>query len=441
MPDPIPPIRSEPPKPKPVPVNAAKPKEEEPSQGKLLPSRLKIKKIEPNQPRQRKTPVVQLPKPEYQPSRFSSFGLQIKNFGRDNLVKATIAILIISGIVLFFLLRETRLQVAIDSGTLQLQTEAHVVLDFSERITMVQRSLEERLEPLRQALEEAEASLGAAQADFAGRSQSKKLLTDTLDQDEKKMSGLIHSTRGELNNLWDVEFKKLDDEQEKTKIALNNKIKDRAKELKIALNLSSDLDAPEVIVNAFRLALYGAPKEVDVNAQRTWVESLLQEWKQMETKLSEKRADLRAQVQKVREPLGGQIDDIQKRMARMREEIVGIDENLNLIQAEINRFEDRVSTLKKEMQDTLQPFYEDLLGVPKDYIRFTYSIVNGSLDVREIEKNAEFKPGNYRLLVRATRDGEEYWCLQNFEIRAYKTTLFNITPDQFVSVRSLLESP
>lgn len=432
---------SKPPRPKPVPANAAKPQEPDPAKGQIISGKFKIKKMEANQPRQRRIPPtpIQFPKLEKKPSLFQIGWNYIRNLGKDTLIRISAAIIIVGAILTFFIMRETRLQVAINSGERTLQPEAFVVFDFTERIALLKKDLALRLEPLQASLDEAQGSLGSAQADLAGRVQSKKLLQDTIEQDEKKMSDVIQNTRDKLKSLWDEEFKKIDDGYEKSKAEFNKKIAERAQSLKLQLTKNSELDVPEVTVNSFRLALYGAPKEIDVNAQRTWAEDLLKQWRDEEAKRTEKRAGIRKQIQEVREPVGGKIEDIKTRIAGMKNEIVDIDNNLGMVKDEISRFEERVADLKKQIRDTIQPFYEDLLRVPADYLHFSYTIQpDGALDVRDIDKNREFKPGKHKLLLRAVQNGEEYWTLVDFEIKPYKTTKFTVTPDQFIPARSLL---
>ena len=438
---------------KPVPTDASKSATPDPEKSRELAERLlKIKKVEANQPRKRPQPSVSAPTPNSKlgtptvtqstPKRtsFYNFTKHAPNLGKNTLLKAALVILIVGGIIAFLVVRETRLQVTVQPGDLQIQPEAAVVFDFGERIELLKKSLSERIAPLQDLLKETTQSLDASRADLAGRTQSKKLLEDTIDQDEKEMQSLLKGTQDKLNTLWDGKLQGLDNEYDKKKKDFNSQIADRAKSLGLDYKPNPELDMPDVTVNAFRLALYGASKQIDVNAQRIWAENLLQEWRKFEESRSTERSTLKDQIQEVRGPVGEKIEQIKKRIANVKGEIALIDKDVELVQGEAAEYEERAADIRRKIDDAFQPFYEELLKIPADYVQFTYPIPsNNILDVREIEKNREFKPGKYLLFLRGTKNGDEHWCFQEFELKPYRTVKMLVEPSQFVPARSLLE--
>lgn len=201
-----------------------------------------------------------------------------------------------------------------------------------------------------------------------------------------------------------------------------------------------EVDVPEVTVNAFRLALYQAPSGVNVTQERQWAEGLLQQWREQEKTWEEEKLTIKNKAERMRDPIGTMIEQIQKRAGFLQEQAQDVEDEMALIKEEISRFEGRVEEQRKEIQELLQPFYEELLRTPMDYSNAIFPVQNlGLIDVRELDKDTRFPPGTYRLLVRGIKDNSEYWAIKEFTLQSYRTTRLLITADDFKSVRSLLE--
>ncbi|MFH1066900.1 MAG: hypothetical protein V1746_03270 [bacterium] len=439
---PTPPRVFTPPKPKPVPANADKPA----PAADINAERLKVKKVEVNQPRQRRKqqvpfkPVFSTTRPESPLEKKAGLWKKLSGFKKTPWLLACATIIVAGGAFLLLGFRETRLQIIIQPGDLQLQPEASIVLDFSERMEFVKKSLRARLEPIRASLADTNAKLNAAQADLAGRKEAQRLLQGSMQQEREKTEALMKDTTTKLSNLWDEESQKLNEAYEAAKREFNGKIEARAKSLGVEFKPNAELDMPEVSVNAFRLALYDAPKGVDVNAERIWAEDELQNWRKFEDEQKEKRLSIKSQAQGLRAPLGGEVEKFQDRFKNMTSEIESTNQGIERIQEEIATLQEEEATLKKNIEETFHPFYEEFLRIPHDYTVLTYPVPEGGfVDMRDLEKRKELQKGRLCLLLRATKGGEEFWFLQDLHLKKFQTTRINVNQGQFIPAHSLLE--
>jgi hypothetical protein len=412
----------------------------EPSPGPLPPLQgegkpMKVDKVQANQPRSRKArPVVQLPAATKPPRR------KMPVFGRYLLWVFLVALLVGGGILTYLTIRETRLEVVVDPGSLQLRPEAAVIFEFNERAGMIRRSLAERRAPLEEQLTYLGQALNAAKADLAGKEQAKRLILDSIDQDQKEIEAILGDSRKQLNRLWTVESDAIDKEYDAALKTLMDQIRSRAASLGLPFNPKTDYQSPEVYVNAFRLALYGAPSTVKTTEERQWAEGLLAEWRKKEEGWDERRRAVRDKAAKVREPVGTRVESVEERIQRLRGEVAVLEGDVQMIQAEITKQEGRIGALQGQYEEVFLPFYQDLLATPADYVRFKLPLTGPNrIDMRELENNPNFPPGDYVLFLQADGADGEYWAVVPFTLRVYEDNKVQVPAEAFKPARSWIE--
>lgn len=399
--------------------------------------KLTLQKVEANQPRMRRV-RTDAPLPDTTvPTRWA----RIKDYLKQNMLLVIfIATCLLGGAIAFWIFKETRLVVAVETDGMELNPEVIVVLDFDERVQMLRRELENRRKPIQEMIQNATASLQSAQADLSGKKQARELLNESMNRDKQQIPELFKQTDHSLQVLWDERYAALDREYDKAQGDLRNQIVKRSKDLGLNIKLPGEIKAPEAVVNAFRLALYGVGDKVNAGVERAWAEGLLKNWRQLEEKWAKERTKIRDEAISIRRPMEGKLSDIQKRTATLQNEISGVDEDIQQVQQEVVSFEDRLKEVQKMYAASIESFYQDLLRVPQDFAFLKFNIDAGNvLDVRSIEKRKDFPPGHYRMLIRANRDGLEYWAFQSFDVGPYKTTRLTIHPEAFTSAKKLLE--
>jgi hypothetical protein len=349
--------------------------------------------------------------------------------------------LIGGGILLYFASRETKFKATVAVTGVQIQPEAYVVYDFSDRVDMIRRDLAKREAPFRELLMGTMADIQAAKADLAGRQQRKKLLLDALEQDRAEIPKIINDGQARLRKLWEDKGKELDQEYADAKAAVNKQIEDRAKNLGLKYQKPEDLDAPEVAANAFRLALYGAPDTIDSAKERLWTEQLLKEWREGEKVWSAKLIEVRKQADAMRASTQPKIESIEDRISQLQTEVESLNDDLADFDSEIARHEARASEVQTQLNAVFVPFYTDLLQAPSDYRVTTLQIgSDGLIEVRNLDdKDEAFKPGKYQLFIRGVKDGIEVWALKPFDLIKHQTTTVNVVDADFQPASVLLK--
>ncbi|MDX2227486.1 MAG: hypothetical protein SFY92_10415 [Verrucomicrobiae bacterium] len=87
----------------------------------------------------------------------------------------------------------------------------------------------------------------------------------------------------EAKKIWEEEQKKLQAEYDKQKTDLYNTVQERVKKLKLNYEKVIPVNTPEAWLNAYRLALYDVPKEVNTALERQWADDLLDKWHKYDT--------------------------------------------------------------------------------------------------------------------------------------------------------------
>lgn len=355
---------------------------------------------------------------------------------------ALAALLVVAaGVLIYLSLRETRVQVAITPGTVQLEPEAWIVYDFSDRIGFVKEDLQRRRQPYLESLKETERNLSAARADLAGREARMRLLREAFEQDREEMPKIVAEQQAALRRLWEEEGPRLDREYEARKNQVNQAIAARAQQLGLRLERDDELDAPEVMVNAFRLALYGAPQTVDTAAERKWAEDQLKAWKDYEDAFGKRQDAIRERAVALRGQGAPRLEEVQERLDARQLEMDALAEEMKEFQDEVERHEKARAALVEEMRGLIGPFVADLEKAPAEYVHARWPIENGwKIDVRRLDKDPNLPPGTYRLMLRGHQDGEPVWAFQEFTVEPFATTQIKFAESDFFPVRSLLET-
>jgi hypothetical protein len=354
-------------------------------------------------------------------------------------VLAAIAV-IIAGVFIYLGMRETRFKVAVVTDTVQVEPEAWIVYDFSDRIDFIRGDLERRKLPYAESIKEVDASLSAAKADLAGREARLRLLREALEQDQAEIPKIVEEQQAALREIWEKEGPRLDQEYENRKAAINKQIEDRARQIGIKFERNEELDAPEVSVNAFRLGLYNIPEGVDGVAERQWVEEILRQWKVYEEEFTKKQDVIRDKAIALRQAGAPKVEVVQERVDARLVEINQLQEEMKEFVEEVKRHETTKTSITEELAGLVGPFVEDLSKVPVEYIHLRWPLENGrKLDVRRLEKEPALPPGSYQLLIRGHREGEPVWAQKELVIEEFKTTELVFGEKDFVKIRSFLE--
>jgi predicted nucleic acid-binding Zn-ribbon protein len=345
----------------------------------------------------------------------------------------------IAAVSVYYFTRETRLTLDVASGDIAPNPEAHIVFNFAGKIHMLRRDYQNRQQPLIQQVDDQQLQLISARGDLAGRQQRKKLLDDALAQYQKEIPEILRQGQAALDRFWNQEGEALKAEYRNTLEALHKEIADKAQSLGIAYARNPELDAIEVAANAYRLALYNAPSGIKVDDERKWVEEILARWKKFEVEWTERQLQLRDKAMAIKQQPGPKVAAAEERIASLRQEIDALAIELQALESEVATYERRLQDAQEALEATIRPFMQELLNVPGQFEQISLQLPpSGPLVLRDLQERTDLVPGSYTLLVRGTRDGQEYWAVKEFTIAAYKKNTASIQPQDFVPARSFL---
>jgi hypothetical protein len=383
-------------------------------------------------------PKVSLPPPTQKPKPAASAG------GWLGPLKIAAVVLALAGIGYWIYTSNVKSEVLvrIDSGDIAVDPEVMVVFNFDGKVNLLRTDYLKRRVPLEKEVAELRVNLSSAKGDLAGRVQSRKLLEDAMSQYEKEIPEYIDKSRDELDSLWAEQGEALDREFNEFRASLHAEIAAQAESIGLNYKRNEEIDAIEVAVNAYRLALYDAPAEVDVDKQRIWAEDLLQRWRDFETDWGKRQLDIRDRAVEIKKTPGPKIKSARERIESLKDEMTALNFDIASLEREVNRYEEELETVSKELDELANPFYSELIATPKDFLLATYPMMpGGTVEIQELEDRKEMPQGEYFLLVRGTRNNEVYWALKDFRIVEKKKIVLEIKEDSFVAVRTYLNPP
>lgn len=389
------------------------------------------KAVKPSaKPKHKKAPKVVLP-----PPRESSGSNKL-------LLLIPMIILLIAGIafLVYWMQRETSVEVIVNAGELTPRQEAHVVLNFAGKLEMLRNDYFRRRTPVEEEIGQIKANLQAAQGDLAGREQRKKLLQDALEQYQAEIPEFLSQSQKQLDQLWNEESAALSKEYDDFKESLHQQIEQRAQELGVDYVRNSEIDAIAVAVNAYRLALYGVAKDVNVGEERSWAEDLLQQWNAFEESWRERQAEIKQKALEIKKDPIPKISETRQRIDNLEREIDALDIDLNSLKSEIARYESHLVEVTSRLQAIDDPFFDELRSIPDQFKVATYPLnPEGTIILPDLQEHPDLKSGSHFILVTAVKGDQEFWAIQEFEVLPYQTVNVVVEPSRFTDLKTILE--
>ena len=202
----------------------------------------------------------------------------------------------------------------------------------------------------------------------------------------------------ESQKVWTDAGAVLESEYTSKLNSLKGMIQRRAAELHLPYEPTTEFESPEIWVNAYRLALYDAPDNIDAGKERMWVEARLNEWKTYEADWNKRQADLKKEVERIQATPKDKIEDVNRRVARLNLRIEETEAEMAPIQNELDGNQKMLDQLAEQDRALDRPYYEMLLSTPDKNKLYTLHVdkPTGQFSWRDISLK-EFPPGNYLL--------------------------------------------
>jgi len=422
--------------------------------------RLKVTRVEENQPRVRRRVISPMPAGS---GHEAPAGVEEKRVGTGRILadlgkgflgwlkeldrRAWMGVGIFVGLLVVWSLwsewRKTavRVRVSLDAVRLGDKPEVLVLYDFSERLAGLRRDYGRRLAPIRPQIRELEKTLVLAKADAAGTSEKVRMVEEVLHQESSKAKTVYEDYRTSVSRLWLEEAGLLDNEFDEARKKFLEEVEVRAREVGLFYHPEEDddLQQPEIAANEYRLALYRAPPSIKMPDQFGWIEKKLNEWHKFEKDWNARYKGLGSKAKQLRSPASTSLDEKKERVGIQAKELEKFRGDSLAIQNEIKGYEERLKELRDKETQAKGPFEEDVSAIPE---AFMCQRVPLDADVAEIVvkgKVAAAPPGTLRLVIRGKRNGQSAWVILPFEPVSHKKTEVMVKDADFHPVDDWLD--
>jgi hypothetical protein len=422
--------------------------------------RLKVTRVEENQPRVRRRVISPMPAgsgheaPAAVEEKRVGTGRILADLGKGFLGwlkdldrRAWMGVGIFVGLLVVWSVwsewRKTavRVRVSLDVVRLGDKPEVLVLYDFSERLAGLRRDYGRRLAPILPQIRELEKTLVLAKADAAGTSEKVRMVEEVLHQESSKAKTVYEDYRTSVSRLWLEEAGLLDKEFDDMRKKFLEEVEVRAREVGLFYHPEEDddLQQPEIAANEYRLALYRAPPSIKMPDQFGWIEKKLNEWHKFEKDWNARYKGLGSKAKQLRSPASTSLDEKKERVGIQAKELEKFRGDSLAIQNEIKGYEERLKELRDKESQAKGPFEEDVSAIPE---AFMCQRVPLDADVAEIVvkgKVAAASPGTLRLVIRGKRNGQSAWVILPFEPIPHKKTEVMVKDADFHPVDDWLD--
>jgi len=425
--------------------------------------RLKVTRVEENQPRVRRR--IFSPKPAAEPGteggpptteeKRVGAGRILQDLGKQAWEVAKgwnrnvwIGIGVVVGVMVLYGVwtewRRTVVRVRVDLNEVRLgdKPEVLVLYDFTERLAGLRRDYGRRLAPLRPQIREIERTLTLAKADAAGTAEKVRMVQEVLGQESSQAKQVYEDYRTSVSKLWLEEAGLLDKEFDEKRRIFLDQVEDRARVLGLFYHLDEDedLQQPEIAANEFRLALYRAPPSISLPEQFGWIDKKLRGWHEFEKDWNTRYKGLGTRAKQLRSPASTSLDLKQERVKLQEQELNKFRGDAQVIQKEIQDYEVRLKELRDREALAKGPFEEDVNAIPDAFLCTRIPLDADAAPIVVEGKMAQAAPGTLKIVIRGRKDGQVAWVIQTLEPVPHRKTELIFRDADFQPISDWLET-
>ena len=340
--------------------------------------------------------------------------------------------------------RDTRIEgQIIPPEGMTLNNEVWIVTDFRELASGIAEDLAADRTPLMQEIQERQEHVQRAQADVAAREEKIRLIQQEIQTAKDDMGNIGKQTRDTTQQLWAGDGAAIDSDYASRSEDLGKAISSRAKSLNLKYQPDPTYNSPEVWANAYRLALYDVPANIDQVKEHQWLSDQMKQWRDFVKSLDDRRAKLIQQAADIKTANGPKLADLQAKVddATQRSDATAAEEVP--LKAELQ--EAQASLIEAQASDAGldDKYYKLLYALPAEAApsnrRFPLQ-PNGRFTWVDDDAFAEsVKTHSYWIFACATRpDGRQYWAMGQFSVEKNHKICLLIDPESFVSTKAIL---
>jgi len=346
-----------------------------------------------------------------------------------------------AGIGAYYSLRETRIEGWVAVKDITLPNEIYLVYDFSADIKALRDNYLTSIGPCQEDIQNKKENLKKARTDITALNERLRLLKQQEHVAETEIQIVAKEYQEKADHLWKNEGVLLDQEYDKKLAELEDRFKQRAQQLGINFTISSaEARSPEAWVNAYNLALYNPPPEIDPAKERLWAEEELKKWHNFEKENEAKREELKRLTKEIQSEVGPKIQALREQILRLQSRIKDSELEIAPLEQEYANNERELLEAEETERKIKERFLKDLEKIPNNSIREKIPLSkDGHFEWRRLDQNPKIPPGRYFLWIAIQKEGKVWWSLFSFPVNAFSLTEIVVLPESFIPIDSLLK--
>ncbi|QSR88471.1 hypothetical protein IT6_08875 [Methylacidiphilum caldifontis] len=343
---------------------------------------------------------------------------------------------ITAGLGTYYSFRETRVNGWIAVKGISMPKEIYIVHDFSADIKALKDNYFNEIGPCLEEVQNKKENLKKARTDLTALNERIRLLKQQEHVAETEIQIVAKEYQEKVDQIWKTEGALLDQEFDKKLEELRERFKQKALQLGIDFNISSaEANSPEAWVNAYNLALYNPPPEIDPVKERQWAEEELKNWHNFEKENEKKREELKIKTKEIQAEVGPKVQALREQILRIQSRIQDSQLEITPLEQEYANNERELAQAEETERKIKERFLNDLEKIPQNSVREKIPLSpEGYFEWRRLDQNPKFSPGQYFLWVVIKKEGKEWWSLFPFPINAYALTEIVVLPESFVPI-------
>ncbi|CAF0689897.1 coiled-coil domain-containing protein [Candidatus Methylacidithermus pantelleriae] len=360
-------------------------------------------------------------------------------FGLRQLIGA--AAVFLSSWLIYLSLRQSQVEIVWQWDQLPSPTKVYLVGDFTGDLRALRQEYRLAEEPFEQEIRVKKESLRRVESDLAGLEERIGLLRNEKGTVEKELKHLVEENEKKSQEIWERKGLTLERKRKQKLLALEQLIESRAQSLHLSLKLRADAPKdPEVWVNAFRLALYDAPRDIPVGKERKWAEALLEDWHRSEEEYQKEKASVGKELERLRVAIRERAASYLARLRELDRRIHEAEEEKKPIETERQAGTVALDA-SKGRKDSIQDNYAlTIRNIPKRYVVGELSRgADGRYHWIGWDQDPKSAIRHWYLWACTEKDREQYWSLVQLPLERFTKVVLVLRPESFVRVRDLLQ--
>ncbi|MEZ0298775.1 MAG: hypothetical protein ACAI35_20185 [Candidatus Methylacidiphilales bacterium] len=325
-------------------------------------------------------------------------------------------------------------------------TEFFIVDDFRGEIADVRARLRAERQPLMERMQQRVDAIANIKREMEAKEDQVQRWLQEIEAKRKELKDLQTDVVRRRKEIWDGPGNNLSDQYNRNQTALRQEIEARARALNLAnFKGTQEYPLPDVWINAFSVALYDAPKSINVAQEKEWAQKKLKEWHDYVDSYNKQTADFTDRMKEIESVVGPKAAEVNQQTEELTAKIKETNQTIGPLKDEMAKVEVDLQADRSEEASLDQRFLIELADIPKRKQKRTVPLVDNRFSLRHLERKEtgranEWEPGTYWAFVRIRVASEEYWAMGTISVDEYRARQIIVPPSAFEPILQILKA-